>query len=37
VPLLAAAGLVRELRPGAVERADVLLRSSVAPWSPDHF
>jgi predicted acetyltransferase len=36
-PLLAAAGLVRELRPGAAERADVLLRSSVAPWCQDHF
>lgn len=37
VPLLTSAGLVRELRPGAAGRADLLLRSAVAPWCPDHF
>jgi predicted acetyltransferase len=34
---LVAAGLVRELVPGAVARADRLLRSPVKPWNPDTF
>ncbi|MDX6315602.1 MAG: hypothetical protein QOF44_5066 [Streptomyces sp.] len=37
VPRLTAAGLVRELRPGAALEADLLLRSAVAPWCPDDF
>ncbi len=34
---LAAAGRVRELRPGAVERTSRAFRSDVAPWCPEIF
>jgi predicted acetyltransferase len=34
---LAAAGLVREERPGAAARADRLLRTDARPWCPDGF
>jgi predicted acetyltransferase len=34
---LAAAGRVRELTPGAVERASAAFRSDVEPWCPDTF
>lgn len=34
---LAAAGLVRELSPGAVQRASRAFRSDVAPWCPEIF
>ncbi|MFH8368397.1 GNAT family N-acetyltransferase [Streptomyces sp. NPDC018031] len=34
---LAAAGLVAELRPGALRTADTLFPVPVAPWCPDHF
>ena len=34
---LARALRVEELRPGAVERADALFRSAVAPWCPEIF
>ncbi|MFF8727352.1 GNAT family N-acetyltransferase [Streptomyces sp. NPDC015171] len=34
---LAAAGRVRELRPGALERASVAFGSAVAPWLPHGF
>ncbi len=34
---LAAAGLVDELAPGAVERADSLFRTARAPWCPQVF
>lgn len=34
---LAAAGLVAEQRPGAVERADRMLRTTPRPWCPDSF
>ena len=34
---LARAARVEELRPGAVERADDLFRTSVAPWCPEIF
>ncbi|WP_329495925.1 GNAT family N-acetyltransferase [Kitasatospora herbaricolor] len=34
---LAAAALVTELRPGAVARADLLLRTAARPWNPDGF
>ncbi|MCG6497158.1 GNAT family N-acetyltransferase [Kitasatospora sp. A2-31] len=37
VPRLAAAGLVTELRPGAVVAADLLLRTPLAGWNPDGF
>jgi len=37
VPRLAAAGLVRELRPGAAARADLLLRTPLLPWNADAF
>lgn len=37
VSALAAAGRVRELRPGAARRASDALRSDVAPWAPDGF
>ena len=31
------AGLVRELKPGAVERADAIFATSVKPWCPEIF
>ncbi|MFC6597112.1 GNAT family N-acetyltransferase [Kitasatospora paranensis] len=34
---LAAAGLVSELRPGAVQEADLVLRTAVQAWNPDGF
>jgi predicted acetyltransferase len=34
---LAAAGRVRELRPGALERASAAFRGAVAPWCPETF
>jgi len=34
---LAAAGRVRELQPGALDRADALFRADVAPWCPKVF
>jgi predicted acetyltransferase len=34
---LAAAGLVAEQRPGAVSRADAMLRTPARPWCPDGF
>lgn len=34
---LAAAGLVKELRPGAAAAADLLLRAPLAAWTPDVF
>jgi predicted acetyltransferase len=34
---LARAGRVEELREGAVERADEMFRSDVAPWCPEMF
>ncbi|NYI06944.1 GNAT family N-acetyltransferase [Allostreptomyces psammosilenae] len=34
---LEAAGLVEELRPGALGRADPLLRTPLRPWCPDGF
>lgn len=34
---LAAAGLVAEQRPGAVDRADRMLRTTTRPWCPDYF
>jgi predicted acetyltransferase len=34
---LAAAGLVAEQRPGALSRADRMLRTAVRPWCPDGF
>jgi predicted acetyltransferase len=34
---LAAAGRVRELRPGALDRASAALRGAVAPWCPETF
>lgn len=34
---LRAAGLVEELRPGAVDRADALFRTPRAPWCPEVF
>jgi predicted acetyltransferase len=34
---LAAAGLVTEHRPGAVRRADLMLRTTARPWCPDGF
>jgi len=34
---LAAAGRVRELRPGSLARASAALRSEVAPWCPETF
>lgn len=34
---LAGAGLVREERPGAVRRADRMLRTDERPWCPDQF
>jgi predicted acetyltransferase len=34
---LAAAGLVREERPGAAARADRMLRTDTRPWCPDGF
>ncbi|MFJ9696823.1 GNAT family N-acetyltransferase [Kitasatospora sp. NPDC101183] len=34
---LAAAGLVKELRPGAAAAADLLLRAPLAAWTPDIF
>lgn len=37
VPQLAAAGLVQELRPGAVLRAGRQLRTALEPWCPDSF
>lgn len=37
VPRLAAAGLVKELRPGAVTRVDRLLRTALRPWNADPF
>ncbi|MFE6051100.1 GNAT family N-acetyltransferase [Kitasatospora sp. NPDC056446] len=37
VPRLAAAGLVTELRPGAVAAADLLLRTPLRAWNPDIF
>jgi predicted acetyltransferase len=37
VPRLAAAGLVAEQRPGAIARADRMLRTAARPWCPDGF
>ena len=37
VPRLAAAGLVREVLPGAAARADLTLRTPYRPWCPDMF
>ncbi|MFJ6217275.1 GNAT family N-acetyltransferase [Streptomyces sp. NPDC092296] len=37
VPRLVAAGLVRELVPGAAARADLTLRTPLRPWCPDSF
>ena len=34
---LAAAGRVRELAPGGVQRADALFRTDIAPWCPRVF
>ena len=34
---LAAAGLVEELTPGAIDRADSLFRTPRAPWCPQVF
>ncbi|MFD9128803.1 GNAT family N-acetyltransferase [Kitasatospora sp. NPDC059571] len=34
---LARAGLVAEVRPGAAERADLMLRTAVQAWNPDGF
>ena len=34
---LARAGRVEELRDGAIDRADAMLRSDVAPWCPEIF
>lgn len=34
---LGRAGRVRELRPGAIERADAMFRSPIAPWYPEIF
>ncbi|MGJ7416179.1 GNAT family N-acetyltransferase [Streptomyces cinereoruber] len=35
LPRLHAAGLVEELHPGAVKRADLMLRTPLRPWCPD--
>ncbi|MGW4892611.1 GNAT family N-acetyltransferase [Kitasatospora sp. NPDC004240] len=37
LPRLTAAGLVTELRPGAVASADLLLRTPLLGWNPDSF
>jgi predicted acetyltransferase len=34
---LAGAGLVEELREGAIERADALFRTNITPWCPEVF
>ena len=34
---LVRAGLVQELRPGAVERADAVFRTDIRPWCPEIF
>jgi predicted acetyltransferase len=34
---LATAGLVAEQRPGAISRADQMLRTAARPWCPDGF